>query len=234
MSDSVRDDILRVLRDLGDEFIGPGLVLIVILVLALVFSVLIRTGGRRAGVNIRFEWNPGRGPGADRGPTVDNISVVANANDAAQPRPSRLDKLRTILVIVYRGLHLAGAIALLLGAIWAYMAATPGNGLLLVAILLFALSLIAFLSIGQYPAASATQTDRSAMDELLSKVKVSTSFATPQVHSLDNTAMARGKAMLAQGASLDDICRTIDLQYASWDHARQQAFQRVIGAALRA
>jgi hypothetical protein len=143
MSDSVRDDILRVLRDLGDEFIGPGLVLIVILVLALVFSVLIRTGGRRAGVNIRFEWNPGRGPGAVRGPTVDNISVVANANDAAQPRPSRLDKLRTILVIVYRGLHLAGAIALLLGAIWAYMAATPGNGLLLVAILLFALSLIA-------------------------------------------------------------------------------------------
>jgi len=162
--------------------------------------------GSQRGINIRFEWNSDRGQPAIRGSTIENISDAQNANQGAVSRPSKSDNLRRTLVTVYRGLVLMGAIVLLLGAIWAYMTATPGNGLLLVAILLFALSLIAFLSVGKFgQEASGTGTNRSTIDELLSNVKVSTSFAAPEVHTLDNSTIARARELMQQGASLDEI-----------------------------
>jgi hypothetical protein len=233
MSDSLQEAILRALRDIGAEFIGAGLVLVIILILVFVFYFLMRRLSSQRGVNIRLEWNSDRGQPINR--TIENTSDVQNESQNVVSRPSQSDGLRRTLVIVYRGLVLMGATALLFGAIWAYMSATPGNGLLLVALLLFALSLIAFLSFGKYgQEASGTGTNRSTIDALLSNVKVSTSFATPEVHTLDNSTITRARTMMQQGASLDEICRTVDAQYATWDHVHQQAFQRVIQAALKA
>jgi hypothetical protein len=222
------DAILRALRDIAAEFIGAGLVLVIILILVIVVYFLMRRVGSERGVNIRLEWNSDRGQPATR--TIENISDVQNDRQNVVSPPSQSDGTRRTLVNVYRVFVLIGATALLFGAIWAYM-----NGHPLVALLLFALSLIVFFSVDKFGReAIGTATDRSGIVELLSKVNVSTFIATPEVHTLDDSTIARSRTMMQQGASLDEICRTIDPRYAAtWDDVQQQAFQRVIQAVLK-
>src|SRR5438094_10497526 len=148
MSGSLQDAILRVMRDIGAEFIGAGLVLVIILILVIVVYFLMRRASSQRGIKIRVDWNSDRGQQANR--TIENISDVENERQNVVSRPSQLDGLRRTLVNVYRGLVLMGATGLLCGAIWVYMMATPGNGLLLVALVLFALSVIAFLSVDKF------------------------------------------------------------------------------------
>jgi hypothetical protein len=236
MGDPLLELIMRTLRETPAEIVGAALVLVSVLVLWAIFHFLIRRIGSQGGVNIRLDI-PMRldiGRRFTRGPSIEGISDVARANESLGVNARQTEDLRRRLSMVYRGMMLLGAIGLLLGAILAYFAATPGNGLLLVALLLFALSIIALLSTLVYRREERDrELDRSPIDELLENVKVSTSFAGLEVHTLDSSAIARARAMSQQGMSLDEICRTIDVKYGAWDPSHQQAFRNVIQAVLK-
>lgn len=67
---------------------------------------------------------------------------------------------------------------------------------------------------------------------LLDGTKVEWSVAAPEVHSMDLEALESGRSMLADGKSLDEVCRAIEPEYGGWVAGHQQAFQAVVRAAL--
>jgi hypothetical protein len=67
---------------------------------------------------------------------------------------------------------------------------------------------------------------------LLGGTKVELNVASPAVHRMDLEALQRGRSLLAEGRSLDEICRTIEPDYGGWVPGHQQAYQSVLRAAL--
>lgn len=67
---------------------------------------------------------------------------------------------------------------------------------------------------------------------LLDGTNVEWSVAAPEVHSIDLETLARGQSMLAEGKSLDEVCRAIAPEYGSWVAGHQQAYQSIVRAAL--
>ena len=115
------------------------------------------------------------------------------------------------------------------GALLAWLAATPGNGLLLVSLILGWAALMTGLSIGKYDRQDyAAETYREIVDEIASTVQVATSLAEPEVRVMDGDAVARAKRMARDGKPLDEICRAVEPGYAAWSAPMQRAFQEVM------
>lgn len=226
MSDTLEEVLAKALHQAGAEL--GGLVLVLLLVGAPVLValyVLIRRIASRRGVNLDVQWKAGS---LDQRSTPASRPVQATEDDPSQPFDPR-----RVLVTAYKVLTLTAALALLAGTILAYRAATPGNGLLLLALILGGLSIIAFLSIDKLDRQeSEAKTYSGIVDDLLSQVQVSTLHAKPTVYSIDEQGLARAREMSRQGASLDEICRAISDDYAAWPPQQQEAFQRVMQAVL--
>ena len=226
MSDALGEFLLQVVRDSAAELAGIVFILIAVgLPLALAGYLLFRRMAARHNVNVSFDWQ-----GADIPP--ESASTRPRRHD---PSPADAFEPRQYLVMVYNVLTLIAALTLLGGAIAAWWVATPGNGLLLVALILAVLALIGFLSIGKYDRQQRRAEEwRGAWDDLASKINVVTSHADPDVHVMDGKAVATARRMAADGASLDDICRATERKFSSWDEPRREAFRRVMQAMLAA
>jgi hypothetical protein len=153
MSDSLQEILVGTMRTAGVELVWIVFALVAVLVLLAMFYFAIWRLGLQRGVNIRLEWNSNRDgtasqrvTSASQGATIENLSDTKKVTEGVVPSVSQADDLRKGLATIYKGMMLIGAIGLLLGAIWAYLASTPANGLMLVAFLLFGLSIIVFLS----------------------------------------------------------------------------------------
>ena len=237
------DYIAGVLRDAGIE--SEGVLLLTVLIFVGVFFpvlaalyLLLRRMSWPGRTNIDVKWNfktprdsasdgiAAKTPGSFHG----NSFGDSAARDLSEK--TTLD-LRSLLKKIYKTLTLLIAAFLLFGAIMAYRAATPGNGLLLVSGILAVLAFITFLSAGKLDRMDANgESYRSIADSFLSKAQISTVVASPEVHVLDNEALARAQQMSHDGKSLDEICRAMNYEYENWSPAHQEAFQRVMQSAL--
>jgi len=225
MSEGLRDFLMQVLQKTGAELGAVILILLAIgLPVALAAYVFIRRIAPRHGVNVSFEW---RNDDVADQPLSNTVRPSARAARPKEPDP------RMLLARVYQVLVLLAGFALLAGAVAAWWAATPGNMLLLVAGILFLLSLIVILSADKYTRQIRQAEEwRGVWDELASKIDIQTVHAGPQVHVVDKNAVATAKRMKADGASLDDICRATERGYAAWDEPQRAAFRRVMQAML--
>lgn len=226
MSDALSEFLLQVVRDSAAQFAGIVLILLAVGVpLALAAYLFVRRLSSRHNINVSFDWHgsdvpPEPGPARPR---------------RRDPTPADGFDPRQYLVMVHKVLTLMLALALFGGAVIAWWVATPGNGLLLVALILFTLALIGFLSIGKYDRQQQRAEEwRNVWEDFTSKVNVVTSHANPEVHMMDHKAVATARRMAADGASLDDICRATERKFSSWDEPRREAFRRVMKAMLAA
>lgn len=134
---------------------------------------------------------------------------------------------------LYKLLMSLAALALLAAAGVAYRAATPGSGLVLLALLLGVLALIAFFSIDKLDRREqAARVYREIWQDLRRKVTVTTVHAPPVVHVVDRDGIARARQLRRDGATLDAICRAIASDYPAWTPQEQEAFQDVMRAVL--
>jgi hypothetical protein len=145
---------------------------------------------------------------------------------------------------------LAGLIVatLLTLTVLAYRDSTPGTGDVLLSIVLAVVTLLAaarLLEIDRRhdrepdPALKAAlheaiQGDLSGkiQEALSGGVKVKWNVSSPEVHRIDEDGLALARSMADKGKSIDDICRAMDSDYASWSPPHQQAFRNVMQAAL--
>lgn len=82
---------------------------------------------------------------------------------------------------------------------------------------------------------------QSIHDDLAAKIgravldgsKVELSVAAPQVYKMNLETLESGRSMLADGRSMEEVCRAIDPDYDTWSAGHQQAYQSVVGAALK-
>lgn len=170
-------------------------------------------------------------------PAQDGLPQEAAAG--AKPEPD----VRGVLTAVLKGLSILIVAFFAAATIAAYVAATPGNGLLLVSMLLAAVTLIVGMHLHKIyrrfarpriDPARAVPTDLASWlgAALLNKAQVRWELGSPQVHSIDRETLTRAQAMLAEGRSLEEVCRSIDSGYDSWSAPRRQAWQAVLRAAV--
>lgn len=66
-----------------------------------------------------------------------------------------------------------------------------------------------------------------------SRFSIETIVSDPIVYRLDAETLERARNRIAAGEVLDVVCRDINPAYATWDAGQQEAFRRVVEAALR-
>jgi hypothetical protein len=234
MSDALLEFLFGTLRNAAADLgaIIVTLVLIIVLLAGIAYVLMRRLS--QAGINVELRWDAG----TEREAT-DTVLREAQTKprDAVRCKTSdltRFDRTRQFLASVQQMIMLSGGVALLIAAIVAFESATPGNGFLLVALLLAGLSLAVF---GMAHKQKRQEHDkgfvRSILDDLRGKMTYSVSHAEPEIHSLSQAEMARARDMALSHASLDDISRAVHTQYSTWSPERQQAFQRLLQAALK-
>lgn len=145
------------------------------------------------------------------------------------------DSARSLFKRIYKIGMIVVTLTLGGGAVLAYLSATPGNGLLLVAGILALLTLIAGLSINKLEwQDQQAETYRQIGEEIRGRIKLATrySYAEPEVHRVDAAMVEEAKRMAGEGASIDDICTAIDPGHGAHDPAHQEAFRRVVRAMI--
>lgn len=142
-----------------------------------------------------------------------------------------LENARSLFKLIYKVGMTMVTLLLGAGAVFAYVSATPGNGLLLVSGILALLTLMAGLSIPKLDwQDEQAESYRQIGQEIRGLVQVSTRHvhSDPEVYRLDATAVDDAKRMAGAGAPLDEICRRIDPGHDRHDHAHQEAFRRIV------
>lgn len=157
--------------------------------------------------------------------------------------------VRQVLKLIYKAAMIAATVGLVTLAYILYRTATPGNGQLLVSGILAILALMAFLSINKLDwQDDEAETYRSILDDMRARFPVSikfggtidpatnpaatVTFAEPEVHRVDTATLDEAKRMAAEGTPIDEICRRIDPAHGTHDPAHQEAFRRVVRAAI--
>lgn len=230
MSDELRAFMMQFLERAGASLLATALTVILASVaVVMVGYFLIRRMASRRGVNVTLQW---RADGTLPDP------VPGNEIELPAYRPQRAGNsqgfdLRRSLAAVSRTLTTLASLALLAGAGFAYWYATPANMLLLPAGILFILSFIVFASIGKYERNERSAEEwRGLWDEFRSKVHVTTHGGGSEVHHLNQAALATAQRMAQVGSPLDDICKAVEPGYSTWDILHQEAYRRVLQAAL--
>lgn len=236
------DYITGVLRDAGIELANVAVLTILIFLgiivpLLAAFYILKRRLSGGATFKIKINVNPQRTDMLPRNmesltvskssPPKSNVALHVAKNSGNEFDP------RQFLKTVYKILMFMVATFLFAGAFFSWQAATPANQLLLVSGILALLSLMAFLSIGKLDRQDITAEEyRNLLGDLLDKVQVSTSFSAPQVQRIDSDTLRRAQQKFQDGTALDDVCRSINGDFDSWDKAQQKTFQQVLKAAI--
>jgi hypothetical protein len=155
--------------------------------------------------------------------------------------------VRDIFKLIYKVVMIIATVGLVLFAYVLYRTATPGNGQLLVSGIVAILALMAFLSINRLDwQDEQAETYRSILDDMRTRFPVSiqfggaanpsaigtVSFADPEVHRVDTAMVDEAKRLMSEGKPIDEICRMIDPGHDTHDPAHQEAFRRVVRAAI--
>lgn len=137
--------------------------------------------------------------------------------------------IREIFKLVYKIGMILATLGLGIGAVAAWYYATPGNGLLLVSGILALLTLIVGPSISKLEDQDRqAETWRGIVQSVPQHIKFAVRHAEPEVHRVDAAGLEDAKRMAAEGASIDDICRSIDPQHDRHDPARREAFRNIV------
>ena len=146
-----------------------------------------------------------------------------------------LDSARSLFKLIYKVGMTIVTLLLGAGAVFAYLSATPGNGLLLVSGILALLTLMAGLSISKLDwQDEQAEKFRQIGEEFRGLVQLSTSHVhtEPEVHRVDSRTVDEARRMAADGAPLDDVCRMIDPDHDRNDRYHQEAFRRIVQAMI--
>lgn len=170
-----------------------------------------------------------------------SIELGSGKHDALLPAKRMFRKIFRPLA----GLVVAALIAL---TILAYRDSAPGTGDVLLSIVLAVVTLMAALRLLKIDRRLHQEPDpalRAALDQavegelsgkireaLTGAVKVDWNVSSPEVHRIDDDGLALARSMSDEGKSMDEICRTMEHDYADWTPAHQQAFRNVMQAAL--
>ena len=207
----------------------PGSLIFPVLIFVTVFAVV-------AAVGLRFLASAATDPGNASPRSTPGISQTSMRARAT---------VRTILRIL-SAVFLAYLVTI---TVVSYFEASPHDGTYLVTGVLVVATLMAagyFHRLDQRFSTSASgatmrddllrtvQADVAAKigSALLDGTKVELSVAAPEVYSMDLKTLESGRSMLADGKSLDEVCRAIEPDYGSWVAGHQQAYQSVVRAAL--
>ena len=146
-----------------------------------------------------------------------------------------IESARSIFKLIYKISMTLLTLMFASGAILAYVSATPANMLLLVSGILAILTLMAGVSIFKLDDRDRqAENYRQIGQEFRKLVKVSTSYAhaEPEVHRVDLATVEEAKRMAADGAPIDDICRSIDPGHDGHDPAHKEAFRKIVQAMI--
>ncbi len=133
---------------------------------------------------------------------------------------------------IYKYLTYAIVAALIAGGVFFAIKATTANGLILVAIMLFAVAVIVFGQMDRFRRMMTSQ----PMTWQSPSINISRTFSAgaPTVIRMDNDAVRKAQDLLKSGKDLDLVCREIEPDYANWDSIRQQLFRTTLEAVLKA
>jgi hypothetical protein len=139
--------------------------------------------------------------------------------------------VRDVFKLIYKIGMIVVTLMLIVGAVAAYWVATPGNQLLLISGILAILALMAGLSITKLDWQDQQARAYGQLGQDIRKlVKVSTryEYAEPEVHRVDAAKLEDAKRMAANGAPIDDICRSVDPEHDRHDEPHQEAFRKLV------
>ncbi len=74
---------------------------------------------------------------------------------------------------------------------------------------------------------------RASSTDWTSRFSIKTTVADPVVYRMDAATLDLARRRIAAGEDLDAICRDINPAYGAWDTPQQEAFRRVLEAALQ-
>ena len=181
--------------------------------------------------------------GSGRGPAREQPTAPGRGPATPNYGPRRV--LRTI----HRGLSMLMMAILVTVTIGIYFATDPDDGSRLPFWILAVVTLIAGLHflkaddrIGDPEEHAAMRADMIRNVEtdmaaklgaaLLGQTPVQWEIASPEVHTIDRETLARAQSMAAEGASVEEVCRSIERDYDQWTEPHRQAYRAVVSAAL--
>jgi hypothetical protein len=205
--------------------------------------------------------NAGRSRAADLARISDkavllNGKVLAGSSESSQSGPVSTDRPaakrgidpRAVLRAIHRTLSVTIIVILLTVTIASYFAANPHDGSLLVTGILVMVTLITGLHLHSVDSRLHSGKWAGFRIDFLRRVEADLEekmaaalrdgsqlrwgVGSPQVHRIDGETLASARSKAAEGRSIDEICRTIDPDYACWSAPQQQAYQSVIRAAI--
>lgn len=167
-------------------------------------------------------------------------------NAPAAPRTTSRTDARRVMGVVHKTLSLLIVGFLLAATIGSYLVASPHDGTLLIPAVLAFVTLITaghlhsqarrFEPVGTELQAGLLrnfESDFASKLQAAMRGNVEVRWASsPEVHRIDEEAVARARTMQAEGRSIDEICRSMDADYDQWSAPHQQAYQGLIRAAL--
>jgi hypothetical protein len=174
-----------------------------------------------------------RAKAAERAPTssedvIQAIIPSAEGIEVAQSRDEFIQTLESVKrggLEIYRYLTYAIVAALIAGGIYYTSIATTGNGLILVAILLFAGAAIAF---GQMERFQQLMTWKPSLD-----ITKTLTIGEPTVVKMESNALRTAQDLLSAGKDMDSVCREINPEYAQWGSIQQQLFRKTMESVLK-
>lgn len=235
----------------------PGSLIFPVLVFATVFAVVALVGLRFLA---SASGDPGRARGTDLTPVSSEqaawtqhlveSSAAQNSKGAAarrgQETASRAKATVRTVLRVLAGIFLAYLVMI---TVIMTLQASPHDGSYLVSGILVIITLMAAgyfhrldQQFGPSPGDGTLRDDllRSIQADLAAKIgravldgsKVELSVAAPQVYKMDLKTLESGRSMLADGKSMEEVCRAIEPDYDTWSAGHQQAYQSIVRAAL--
>lgn len=156
---------------------------------------------------------------------------------AAQAQPESreqfvadLEKIKRTGLQIYSYLMYAIVAVLVGAAIYVALNATAANGLVLAAILLFALAGLVFVKMEEF---LQMLTSRAAGSPLSFTISRNVTIGKPTVLRMDQAALDSARDLMRAGKDLDSICRQVEPDYAGWGSLEQMMFRETMQAVLK-
>jgi len=171
---------------------------------------------------------------------------IGHAPETRQDFVRALERTKAPLLMIYRAvMHIAVAL-FVIGGIYFFVIATPGNQLFLVSIMMFAVAFVIWAKMSRFmqdeKELSSITFDAKPMNEpkdfslfgLPLKISETVVEGEPTVIKLETDAIKTASALLRSGNDLDAVCRQINPEYAGWGTLQKQLFRKAMEAMLKA
>jgi hypothetical protein len=132
-----------------------------------------------------------------------------------------LDQLEKAGLKIYTYL-IYGLTAVLVGAaVYCAIIATPANGLMVVAIVLFGLAGLVFTKMESF----LHSMSRPRMDLPSIRIAENVIVSKPNIIKLDQAEISTARELKKTGKDLDSICRAVEPNYAGWGSLQEMLFR---------